>query len=182
MEWLLFVVAVLFTLLGAGCLVLIVFGLPGTWVMLAGAAIIEFADRLYLPADDRQTFAWWLLGVCLGLALVGELLEFLAGVVGAKYGGGTRRGMIGAIVGGILGVFVFTPFLFFIPVVGSLVGALIGTFIGAYVGELSAEGASKRGSVRPATGATIGRVLGTMGKMGTAVVVWVALSASAFLP
>jgi len=87
-----------------------------------------------------------------------------------------------AIVGGILGVFVFTPFLFFIPVVGSLVGALIGTFIGAYVGELSAEGASKRGSVRPATGATIGRVLGTMGKMGTAVVVWVALSASAFLP
>ena len=179
MEWLYIPVGILFVLFGAVCLVLIIFSLPGVWIMLGLAAIIEFCDQWYMPEGEQQTFSWWLLGVCLGLALIGELMELLASVMGSKYGGGTRRGMIGAIIGGIAGIFVLTPLLP-IPVVGSLVGAILGTFIGAYVGEVSAERASAKGSIKPAAGATLGRVLGTMGKIGIAVAVWISLSFAAF--
>lgn len=181
MEWFAYFIAGSFVLLGAGCLVLIPLGLPGAWVMLGIAALIEWLDRFYLPEGDRQTFSWWVLGVCLGLATFGEILEFFAGVIGTKQGGGTKRGMWGALIGGILGAFALTPFLWFVPVVGSLVGAILGTFIGAIVGELSAQGATISGSIKPATGATIARILATVAKVGVAVVMWIALSVSAFV-
>lgn len=181
MDWLLYIIATLFTLLGAGCVVLVIFNLPGTWVMLALAVLIELTDQLYLSPDGpQQTFAWWVLGTAFGLALLGELLEFLAGAAGTKVGGGTKRGMIGALVGGILGVFLLTPLFFWLPVLGVLLGALLGTFIGAVVGEYSAERATLRGTMKPAIGATIGRVLGTLGKLAIAIVVWLLLSVDAF--
>jgi len=182
MEWLTYLIAGLFVLVGAACLVVIPLGLPGVWIMLGLAGLIEWLDSLYLPADDGQTFSWWVLGVCLAIAVAGEILEFLAGVIGTKQGGGTKRGMWGALIGGILGAFVLTPFLWFVPVVGSLVGALLGTFIGAVVGELSAQGSTLSGSLKPATGATIARILATIAKVGVAVVIWIALSVSAFVP
>lgn len=181
MEWIFIPVAVAFTVLGAMCLSLIVIGLPGVWIILALAGLIELTDGLYLAEGEQQTFAWGLLGVCVGLAVVGEIIEFLAGILGTRAGGGTKRGMWGALIGGILGAFVLTPFLP-IPVVGSLVGALIGTFIGAFLGEISAEQGTIRSSLRPASGATIARVIATFAKMGVAVVVWVTLSVAAFWP
>ncbi len=182
MEWITLVIAGVFVLVGVGCLVLIPLGLPGAWVMLGVAGLIEWLDQLYLPDDDRQTFSWWVLGVCFGLATVGEIVEFFAGVVGTKKGGGTKRGMWGALIGGILGAFVLTPFLWFIPVVGSLVGALLGTFIGAVIGEITAEGATIGGTLKPATGATIARIIATIAKVGVGVVIWIALGVSAFVP
>jgi uncharacterized protein YqgC (DUF456 family) len=181
MEWLGLIIAGFFVVLGAGCLVLIPLGLPGAWVILGLAGLVEWLDRFYRPEDDRQTFAWWVLGVCLGIAIAGEIIEFFAGVIGTKQGGGTKRGMWGALIGGILGAFVLTPFLWFIPVVGSLVGAILGTFIGAIVGELSGQGATISGSIKPATGATIARILATVAKIGVGVIIWIALSVSAFV-
>jgi uncharacterized protein len=186
MAWLQHVVAAVFALFGAACVGSLLLSLPGTWIMLAAAVIIELADALYLdPAGPRQTFSWWVLGSCTGLALLGELIELLAGAAGTKAGGGTRRGMIGAIIGGILGVLVLTPVLSVVlPVVGTifgvLLGALLGTFIGAVVGEIGAEQATLRGTIRPAIGATIGRVCGTVAKVAVAVVVWLTLSVDAF--
>jgi hypothetical protein len=182
MSWLVILVALLLCLLGIGCLVLVVLGLPGGWIFFGVALGIEWLDRFYLPADDRQTFSLWVLLASLALLGLGELIEFLAGVAGAKHGGASRRGMIGALVGGILGAFVLTPVFFFVPVLGALFGALLGTFLGAVIGELTGEReTSVRGSLRPAVGATIGRVLGTVGKLGTSIVVWIALTVSAAL-
>ena len=58
------------------------------------------------------------------LAGIGELLEAGAGAAGTKMGGGSSRGMLGAIVGGLVGAIVCTP-LIPIPVLGTLIGALI---------------------------------------------------------
>ena len=55
-------------------------------------------------------FSWWTIGVCTGLALLGEIIEFAAGAVGASRAGGSKTGAAGAIV-------------------GTLIGAVIGTFI-----------------------------------------------------
>ncbi len=134
MEWIALLVAALFALLGVGCLILVAVGLPGTWILLALALVVELSDRAYAQSPEPQTFGWWLLIACLALALFGELLEFLAGAAGTKVGGGSRRGMVGAIVGGILGAILLTPVIP-VPLVGTLVGALIGTFCGALVAE-----------------------------------------------
>jgi uncharacterized protein len=185
MDWLTYVIATLFTLLGAACVFSIIFSIPGTWIMLVLAFAIEFTDQWWRTPDAlerTQTFEWWLLWVCVGLAVLGEVIEFIAGAAGAKSGGAGRRGMIGALIGGIVGALVLTPFIL-IPVVGTLIGALIGTFIGAVIGEVSgAQPKSVRGSMKPAIGATIGRVFGTVGKMAVAIVVWLALSVAAFWP
>jgi uncharacterized protein YqgC (DUF456 family) len=186
MEWLLYVVAAIFFLLGAACTVLVVIQLPGAWILLGIAGLIEWLDHLYLPEGDQQTFGWWVLGTCLMLLTIGEIIEFLAGVAGAKKGGSSRRGMWGAIIGGIAGAFVFMPLFSIIPVLGTLFGAffgaVLGTFLGAIIGEVTAEQATIKGSMKPALGATIGRVIGTTSKVGLAIAVWLMLSISAFWP
>lgn len=179
MEWIAIVVGILFVLIGLLCIFSVVIGLPGTWLMIFFAVVIEFCDRWYLPHGAQQTFNLWLLLGCLALAGVGEVLEFFAGVLGAKKGGSSKRGMVGSLIGGIVGAILGTGIP--IPIIGSLIGALLGTFAGALIGEMSHEGKQWGETIRPATGATIGRVLGTLAKMPIAVAVWVMLSIAVFM-
>ena len=182
MEWLVYLVAALFFVLGGLCVVSIILSVPGAWILLALALIIEVCDGLYLPPESAQTFPWWLLATCAGLVLLSELIELAAGMAGAKAGGSSKRGMWGALIGGMLGAILMT-FLIPIPLVGTLIGALVGTFIGALVGETSGQNAKTvRGSMKPAVGATVGRVVGTMTKIGIAIAVWIVLSVAAFWP
>ena len=95
--------------------------------------------------------------------------------------------MLGAVVGGFLGAIVFTP-LIPIPVLGTLAGALLGTFAGAFVAERTrtdraeGEGTNVKAELKAATGATIGRLLGTTAKAAIAVTLWIGLSVAAFWP
>jgi len=178
MEWIGYVVAALVTLLGAGSVVLVLLGLPGTWALLAIALLVELIDAWYLPEGARTTFSWWLLAGCTALALLGELFEFLAGALGAKRAGSSRRGQVLAVVGGIAGAIAGAPFGL---VIGSFVGAIAGTFLGAVIGEMTRPGMRVEQTFRPASGAVVGRVLGTLSKLPIAVVVWIALSVAAFV-
>lgn len=179
MDWIALLIALLVTLAGAASLFLVVVGLPGTWLLLALALTIQLTDHLWLEDAQANTFAWWLLIACTVLAAIGELLELLAGALGAKHGGSSRRGMVYAVVGGVLGGIVGAPFGL---VVGAFVGAILGTFLGAILGEMMSPGTELRDTLRPATGASIGRILGTLSKLPVAVAVWVTLSIAAFLP
>jgi len=99
--------------------------------------------------------------------------------------------MIGALIGGLIGAIVGMPFGL---IIGAFIGAVLGTFIGAILGELTVplppstdiENSSTRTrvreSIKPATGAVIGRVLGTLSKLPIAIAVWVVLSIHAFWP
>lgn len=178
MAWQQVLVDILFTLAGGACVAIVALGLPGTWLLLALALAVEFTDGIYLPGEAPQTFSWPLLIACALAATVGEVLEFAAGVLGAKRSGSSARGAWGAFLGGLLGAAagIAIP----IPIVGSLIGALLGTFVGAIVGELTLPGAQVRSSLKPATGATLGRVLGTLSKIPIALLVWLALSFAAF--
>src|SRR5262245_17975079 len=138
MEWMSYVVAAVFCILGGLCVVSIIFSLPGAWIMLGLAALIEFIDRLYLKDSPNgpQTFPWRLLGACVALVALSELIKFAAGAAGAKQGGASRRGMLGALIGGIAGAILLTGLM---PIVGSLIGAMVGTFLGAGAGEVSGQ-------------------------------------------
>jgi uncharacterized protein YqgC (DUF456 family) len=179
MSWIPPLVAVLLLLLGGACVLAVVVQLPGAWIFLALALAVELADGLYLPPGERTTFALpvWITG--LGLAALGEVLEFLAAAVGLRRGGGSRRGLVGALLGAIAGVFL-TPLFAFVPVLGLLLGVLLGTFVGALLGELSHERRSVRVALRPALWAALGRLLGTTGKVALTIALWLVFTVSAF--
>lgn len=184
-------VGVAFTIWAAVCLIALVAGLPGTWIMIASAILVDVLDRLWLPDDAPLTFHPATIAACVALAAIGEALEFALAAAGAKRFGASRRGMIGSVIGGMLGALLGTFFLP-IPVIGTIVGAALGTAAGAILGELSAQDGSKgkepgadRGkrladATRPAVGAVIGRLLGTLAKLPIALAVWMTLAIAAF--
>jgi uncharacterized protein len=180
MDWVHALVVLAFAIAGGACLLAIPIGLPGTWVLLALAALVELGDGVLVRgAAEPVTFGWRAIGIGVGLAAIGEGIEAVAGVLGAKWGGATRRGMVGAFLGGIAGAIVASP-LIPIPVVGTLLGALLGTFGGALWAEWTAERRrSPNESVRAAGAAVLGRLAGTLGKLAVGVAVWAVLVAAA---
>jgi uncharacterized protein len=181
MEWMAYALATVFALLGLVCLLLLVVGLPGTWVLLAIAFLIELVDVWLLPGDTVVTFGWGLLAVCAGLAVVGEIIEAIAGAAGTRMGGGTRRGMVGAIIGGIAGAIFFTP-LIPVPILGMLIGAMLGAFAGAFVGEATGpEARGRNHNLRAAFGAAVGKLGGTIAKLAIGIVMWGLLVRAAFV-
>lgn len=181
---LLWALAALFALVGVACLLLVVIGLPGTWLLLGTAVGVELLDGPVLVRGGPgavSTFGWPLLFAGAALGALGELVEFLAGVAGARLGGGTRRGMWGALAGGLIGAVALTPLLP-IPLVGSLAGALIGTFAGAFLAEATGlEAHGHHHTARAALAAVMGRLAGTLGKLAAGVVVLI-LFVRALLP
>ena len=171
---------VFFLLLTLGCLVLVVLGLPGTWIMILLAGILELCDKWIIPGKEDTTFGLHIFVVCLLLASLGELLEFLAGVLGAKKFGASTRGMVGALVGGLAGALLGVAIP--VPIVGSIIGAVIGTFLGALAGEMGGTGTrSYQEALKPATGATLGKILGVLSKVPIALTVWFIFCGKLFL-
>ena len=59
---------------------------------------------------------------------------------------------------------------------------MLGTFAGAVIGELNDPEATVRDTLKPAAGASIGRIIGTVAKIPVAIAVWITLSIAAFWP
>jgi uncharacterized protein YqgC (DUF456 family) len=180
LEWLDYIAAGLFTLLGTGCLALVVIGMPGTWIIILMAVALQFIQHSWAPTDAPYMFSIWILIGSVGIAALGEVLELVAGAFGAKKGGASKKGMLGALLGGIVGAIVGT-FVIPIPLVGSLIGALVGCGLGAIIGELNNTKETRlKDTIKPAAGAVIGRIMGTLAKLPCAIAVWVILSVAAF--
>lgn len=159
------------------CVGLVVVGLPGAWIMIAAAIAIDLLDGLWLPAGAPLTFHPLTIAAAAIVAGIGELLEFLLSAAGAKRFGASGRGMLGSVVGGVLGALGGTVIL---PIAGTIMGALIGTAAGAILGELSHGNRTLRDTARPATGAVVGRLLGTLAKLPCAALVAVILVVAVF--
>ncbi|HPF12657.1 MAG TPA: DUF456 family protein [Planctomycetota bacterium] len=170
MAWKLFLATDL-ALANLVCLSLVLFGLPGTWLMLALSALVDHYT-------ETPLFAHSTLYAAAGIAALGEVLEFVAGSQGARRAGAGRRGSLGALVGGLGGALVGT-FLIPIPVVGSLVGAALGAFALATALE-HGGGQDLRSAFRAGRGAAIGQVTGTFLKLMLGVSVWVLLTVASF--
>lgn len=113
--------------------------LPGPPVIVAAA----IAHRLYFGANGASNLVLLVLVVMMLFAMVAD---YVATSIGARKLGGTWRGVVGAIAGGLVGLFFGIP------------GILIGPFLGALLLELA--GGRKLG---PAAKAGIGAVLGIVG-------------------
>jgi uncharacterized protein YqgC (DUF456 family) len=175
LQW---VVAAAFGLLGLLCVVLTVIGLPGLWVLLLLAGVVQLSDR-WLHPDGPHTFAAETLIGAVVLAVVAEVLEFSAGAAGAKKAGASKRGVVGAMIGGIVGAIVGAPFGL---VIGAVVGGVLGSAIGAILGELTLPHQTLESSLKPAAGAAVGRLKGLMAKLVITTVIWIGLTVAAVVP
>ncbi len=150
-------------------LFMVPFGLPGTFVMVADAALYGL-----LTHWEKVNLALVLL--LLGMAILGEVLEQLISMWGAARYGGGGAGMWGAFIGGIIGAFVGIP----IPILGNLIGAFLGAFAGALIGEWIRHGRFSA-AIRSAYGAFVGRMGAAVLKFILAVVMATALLLQAFV-
>ncbi len=173
-----YTLAILLTLINALWLFTILFGMPGTWLMVLSTAVVAWLEwEPGRPAADQPISIWTLLAlVC--LAFIGEILEFIAGAAGAKKAGGSPRSALAAIFGGVIGAIVGT-FVIPIPLLGSLIGAAAGAGIGAASIEL-ASGRPMELSIRVGMGAGVGRLLGTIYKLIVGAVIWITATLAAF--
>jgi hypothetical protein len=150
--------AILLVLLCLVGVALTLLTLPGTWLMVVAA--------LGLQAYAPGTFSWWVIGAVIGLAALGELVEFLASAAGAKTGGGSNRSMLGATAGSLIGAVLGAPFLF--PL-GTIAGGVVGAGAGAVLTEKMWVRRTWGESAKAGGGAAIGRFIATIAKTACAV-------------
>jgi uncharacterized protein YqgC (DUF456 family) len=150
MDYLVFTVFLIVALAG---LISLVFGLPGTFIILADSV----AYAWYKGFNEITTKVIIILII---LAALGELLEFLLGILGAKKEKASNSAVAASIICGIIGAILGAPFLLGI---GSIIGALIGAFAGAFLIEIYKRKGINQ-AIQSGRGALLGKVVGTITK------------------
>lgn len=143
--------ATLLWYVAAGVLILV--GLAGTILPALPGVPIVFAG-MWLAAwvtDYSQIGVWTIvsLGVLAGLAV---LLDFVAGMLGARRTAASPAALWGATIGTVVGLFFGLP------------GLLLGPFIGALAGEFRSGGTIRR-SAHVGIATWIGLLFGTLAKI-----------------
>ncbi len=107
--------------------------------------------------DYWQRLLPWELAVLFVVVLLSVLTDFLSGLIGARYGGATRRAVLWGLVGFVIGVLAFPP-----------LGGFIGLFVGVLVAELSA-GRKQLQALKAATGSLLGSFIGMLANLFLAI-------------
>jgi uncharacterized protein YqgC (DUF456 family) len=119
--------------------------MPGVPVVFAGMWLAAWVDDYSLIGVGALV----LLGILAALAVV---LDFVAGLLGAKRVAASGRSLLGAAIGTVVGLFF------------GLLGLLLGPFIGALIGEASAGGTIQR-STEVGIATMVGLLFGTLAKI-----------------
>jgi len=116
---------VLWALLLVTASLFVYLGLGGNFIVL-GLAVVHALVTGFDP------IGWRLLLVLLGIALLGELIEFVVGTFYVAKQGASKAGVVGAFLGGLLGAVLGNGA---VPVIGAVLGSFAGAFGGAVLGE-----------------------------------------------
>lgn len=143
------IVEILFFLLSLLGVLIMIVGIPGNFV----AVVVALLYTLF--GKDGQ-FGWGMFFVFLGLAVSGEVVEQITGVIGAKRYGAGRIGQIGALLGGFVGALLGTMLL---PVIGTVIGVFVGCFGLTFLFEYLFGEKNEAESARAGTGAVLGKAV-----------------------
>ena len=151
-----FFFASLFLLALGICVLLNLITLPGNWAMVA----LVTAWALLVPENSLGVgfFIFFI-----GLAILGEVVEFGAQLWGAKRYGSSKISTIAGMIGTIAGAIIGAPFLLGL---GAVLGALLGAWAGCLLAELLIRRQPSALAFRAAQGAFVGRFLGMVIKFG----------------
>jgi uncharacterized protein YqgC (DUF456 family) len=147
MEIALAVVGIFILLLGfIGCFVPVLPGPPLAYISL-----------VLLQLGPEIPFSLNFMLITGAIVVAVTLLDYIVPALGTRKWGGSRFGMFGALIGIVLGLFVFPPF-----------GFLIFPLLGAMAGEIL-NGADTNKALKSAFGTLIGLVFGTVMKLSVTV-------------
>jgi uncharacterized protein YqgC (DUF456 family) len=133
--------------------ILVVLGVLGTVLPVLPGVLLVFGG-LFLAAwaQDFARVGWVGLAIIFGLALLGLLADFIASMLGAKRVGASPTALVGAALGGFVGVFFGLP------------GILLGPFLGAVAGELFARRGLSQ-ATKVGFGTTVGLIVAAVAKL-----------------
>ncbi len=89
--------------------------LPGTLFVLAGVVLGAWID-------DFTRVGWLPITLVSVLAVLAWVLDYVAGLLGAKKAGASRQAVVGAALGTVAGLFMGFVGVLFMPLVGAAVG------------------------------------------------------------
>lgn len=136
-DILLIVFGVVFIIVGLlGCVLPVI---PGPPISFIGLLMLEFTRKY----DFSGEFLWLMAFIAIGVTV----LDYIVPIWGTKKFGGSKRGVWGATIGLIVGLFV------------GPIGIILGPFVGAVIAE-SLGGKQSAEAFRAGLGAFIGFLMG----------------------
>ena len=111
------------TLLWVLSVALIVIGVAGTMLPALPGTILVLAG-IWLGAwiGDFTQVGGWTLGIITVLAVVAWVMDYVAGLLGAKKVGASKLAILGAAIGTVVGLFMGIIGILFMPLVGAAIG------------------------------------------------------------
>jgi uncharacterized protein YqgC (DUF456 family) len=137
----------------------ILFGIPGTVIILIDAAI-------YAAATGFDRIGAKILITLLILSILAELSDFAIGMAGAIKFGASRRSLLASVAGCLIGAALLSPLMLG---VGAVIGAFVGGFAGVFISELLRQ-SNMKPALRAAWGTIVGRAAGIFVKGAFALV------------
>lgn len=124
--------------------------IPGPPISWAGLLMLKWTGYISDNTEGYTNVLW----ITLFFVILVTVLDYIVPIMGTKKYGGSKRGVWGATLGVVVGLF-FGP-----------LGIILGPFLGAYLGEIS-TGKKDRDALRAAWGSFMGFLLGVGLKLMT---------------
>jgi uncharacterized protein YqgC (DUF456 family) len=137
--------------------ILIITGLIGSFIPIIPGPITSWFGLFTLsqiknfPNNNTLLITTFVIGITI------FILDYFIPIIGSKYFGGSKYGIIGTSIGLLIGLISPVPF-----------GIIIGAFLGALIGEILAGKQLSEG-IKPAMGSLIGIITSSVIKFFTAV-------------
>lgn len=132
--------------------------IPGPLLILIGAV----AHVLLRPESGA---GWWCVALLFVLTLAAYALDFASGAMGTRWFGGSRWGIAGVLVGGIVGLFF------------GIVGLILGPLIGGFAFEMLLAQKELAPAMKSTWGTVVGTGVGLALRLGVAILMVVAFIA-----
>ncbi len=148
---------ILFLILSLAGLIVIPVGIPGTFIIVASSGLVGL-----LTGGEVVNLS--LFFIFLGLAIFGEVGDYLFSVASGKRYGANKYSLLGSFIGAIVGSILGLP----LPIIGNLIGAFLGAFAGAFITEFFL-GRDLFQAMRSGIGVLLGKIFGSIIKVSIGV-------------
>ncbi len=116
--------------------------------MMPAMSYLFAMSVLYGVLDHFEHLQGWELGLLAGIFCLSLLVDYSAGILGAKYAGASKQSIMWGFVGLVIGSILFPPF-----------GGILGLFLSVFVAELFYD-KSHAAALRAAAGSLAGAITG----------------------
>ena len=117
--------------------------IPGPPISWVGLLLLKWTHYITDHGEAYGNTLW----ILLFFVILVTILDYVVPIMGTRKYGGSKRGVWGATIGVVVGLFFGPP------------GIIIGPFLGAFIGEIT-TGKKERDALRAAWGSFVGFLLG----------------------